>query len=311
MLELINFDNWVEADGLPEGSGTSEKIWLRSPSGTKCGLFKFPKTQNLPDGTQTISTEHVSEWLAYRLGELLGVLCAKVTLGYRNNRIGSLGTLITEPCTDLVEGVNFIREKFPCYDAKNMIDTQDNTYYCLRHILQSTQDYLPAQAWIEMLLFDFLIGNADRHQSNWALLKTSDQGYTRYIRCPLYDNGSSLCCYEPDNRLDLLFGKDPGPMRRLTDTGSFSMIRIDGSVKKRPTHRQVAQYVLHQYPRIAIPIASGFIKRLSQGTLSAILSELPDSIFPPIRKELVTQYIEAKTAILASLISQEGGTMYG
>lgn len=308
MIELACFDDWTEEDGLPEGSGTSEKIWLRSPDGEKCGLFKFPKTQDWPDGTQTISTEHISEWLAYQLGELLSIPCAKVIIGYRDGRIGCLGELLTSQGVDLVEGVNFIREAFPLYDAQQMFDAETKTYYCLNHILQSTQLHLRSKVWIEMILFDFLIGNADRHHSNWALLKEPDGSYKM---CPLYDNGSSLCCYVSDNQLDSLFGLDPAPMKRQTDNGSRSMIRIDGTTKKHPTHKEMAQHVLQKYPRIAFPVAERILVQVTPKWVVEHLAEIPDDILPPIRKRLIACYIEKKLGILTSLIDTERGGTHG
>ena len=40
--------------------------------------------------------------------------------------------------------------------------------------------------WINACLFDFIIGNSDRHHENWGVLKTSDGCYKM---APLFDNG--------------------------------------------------------------------------------------------------------------------------
>ena len=37
MIELMNFDKWIKPEDLSEASGTSEKMWLRSPDGEKTG----------------------------------------------------------------------------------------------------------------------------------------------------------------------------------------------------------------------------------------------------------------------------------
>ena len=46
MLKPIDFSMWNVYDGASEGSGRSEKIWLKSDNG-EIGLFKFPKINHL------------------------------------------------------------------------------------------------------------------------------------------------------------------------------------------------------------------------------------------------------------------------
>ena len=129
-----------------------------------------------------------------------------------------------------------------------MQDEESGTYYCIDHIFNSVPSVVPNRIWIEMMLFDFLIGNADRHQSNWALLMelvSKDPVSIQVRQCPLYDNGSSLCCYENESQVE---NKDIRHFEALVDSKSRSIIRIDGSVKTKPRHRDVAQYLIGKYP---------------------------------------------------------------
>ena len=45
--------------------------------------------------------------------------------------------------------------------------------------------------WCDMLLFDALIGNTDRHQDNWGVLWNQNKGNVAYM-APVFDNGTSL-----------------------------------------------------------------------------------------------------------------------
>ncbi len=78
MIELKNFDNWVEdTESGKFGSGASEKIWLVNPETNERGLYKFPKIKS--DGQ--ITGEYWAEKLATEIGKLIDVACAKVDIG--------------------------------------------------------------------------------------------------------------------------------------------------------------------------------------------------------------------------------------
>ena len=89
-----------------------------------------------------------------------------------------------------------------------------------------------------------IIGNTDRHQNNWAVLNRymCEDKNNIYEACPLYDNGSSLCCYVNGEMIESYLGRDKKRFQALVDSKSQSMIRIDGYVKKLPTHREVVTY---------------------------------------------------------------------
>ncbi len=92
MIKTLVFDEWGKYDGLSEGSGRSEKIWLQSPEG-EIGVFKFPKVD---DNGNVSSTEYISEHLASRLGKVIGVPVADVDIGFRNGRIGCMSIWLAQ-----------------------------------------------------------------------------------------------------------------------------------------------------------------------------------------------------------------------
>lgn len=88
--------------------------------------------------------------------------------------------------------------------------------------------YFDIREIYKMIIFDILIGNSDRHHSNWAIKHKSKKSSGHLVKttpdlCPLYDNGSSLCSYEDNNNL-VIFFKDKIKFEALVNTKSKSAI---------------------------------------------------------------------------------------
>jgi hypothetical protein len=154
-----------------------------------------------------------------------------------------------------------------------------------------------------MLLFDFLIGNSDRHQSNWALLVKISTEMIRIRWSPLYDNGSSLCCYINDIQLPELLGKDKNRFNALVDSKSRARIRINGKIEKKATHKEVAEYLLKNYS-IAQIIAQKFVEKLTNDRITSLIGEYSDDVLCKERKELIRRFLNKKIEILTDLLKE-------
>ena len=304
MFDVLNFDAWEIFDGASEGSGRSEKIWLISNQG-EIGLFKYPKIDP-QDNKET--TEYISEHLAHQLGNIINVPTAKVDIGIRGGRIGSMSYLVREEGEELVEGIHFISGKYPNYNAETLQDEKSGKYYCLEHIFKAVPSIIPSRVWIQMMLFDFLIGNTDRHQSNCALLlafKTDPVLNIQVRQCPLYDNGSSLCCYANEKQVEEYLGKDANRFKALTDSKSRSLIRIDGTNKALPKHREVIEYLVKKYP-ITRTIALQFLKCLDRTEIDDIMDQYPEQILSKRKNDLIRRYLCKKLDILRNILNPKG-----
>ena len=305
MFEVINFDSWKVYDGASEGSGRSEKVWLISETG-EIGLFKYPK---FDDKTGNTTSEHISEHLAHQLGDILKISTARVDIGVRDGRIGSMSYLVVNTEREsLIEGVGFICRKRPKYNSNTMRDEETDTFYCIDDIFNSVPDVVPDDVLIKMILFDFLIGNADRHQNNWALIQMKEtkefDDPLNYRFCPLYDNGSSLCSYVNDNQVETYLGKDTLRFDALVDSKSRSMIRIDGSKKALPKHKEVAQYLIRKYSE-AGTAAKEFIDGLNEEKIDSLMDQYPTEILSQSKNLLIRKYLLRKLELLKSLLDSE------
>ncbi len=282
---IKNFDNWEEFEGASEGSGRSEKIWLINNDTKEIGLFKFTKSE--------LTTEHFSEKFAAEIAQVIGVECARVDLGIYHSRIGSFSYRINSDTESLIEGIQLISRHYPAFDPISLYDLAGKEYYSLEMIQKSLEGFDFQNEFNKILVFDYLIGNTDRHQSNWAILQKDKS----FKLCPLYDNGSSLCCYVEESKIDDYIGKDIQRFNALVNTKSTSRIRIDKYKKKEPTHLEVLNFLREKkYENV-----EQMIKQIKYNINECFLNELLqkyDNIISEKKKNLVNKFLLGKIDLL-------------
>ncbi|MFA7203668.1 MAG: HipA domain-containing protein, partial [Candidatus Caldatribacteriota bacterium] len=235
--------------------------WLENPENGDIGLFKFTKSK--------YTTEHLSEKIAMEIAKLVDIECMKVDIGKYDNRVGSLSYRINKDGENLVEGIQLINKYYPNYNPETLFDDINKEYYSLEMILNSLKDYDFQREFLKIPVFDFLIGNTDRHQNNWAILQKDED-----VRlCPLYDNGSSLCCYVTESNIDTYLGNDKVRFNSLVDTKSTSRIRIDKYIKKEPTQLYVLKFLRENYCEVIVNTIYNIIYNVNENNIDDILRE--------------------------------------
>lgn len=257
---IKDFSSWLEYQGASEGSGRSEKLWLVNPENKAIGLFKFTKSD--------YTTEHISEKIAMQLAKLIDIECMEVEIGKYNNRVGSLSYRINDDDENLIEGIQLINKYYPNYNPETLYDDINKEYYSLEMILNSLSNYDFCREFLKIPVFDFLIGNTDRHQNNWAILQNEIERL-----CPLYDNGSSLCCYIKENNIDDYLGNDKVRFNSIIDTKSTSRIRVDKYIKKEPAQLNVLKFMREYYYEDIIDIVYKIINNITEKNIDNILRE--------------------------------------
>lgn len=295
MINVIDYSSWSVYEGASEGSGRSAKVWLINEQTKEIGLFKFTKSEK--------TTEHISEKLASDLARLLGLECAKIEIGIYESRIGSMSYLINNDREILVEGIYLVNKHYPNYDPYTLYDVVNKEYYSLEIILNSLSEYNIRNEFLEIVVFDFLIGNTDRHQNNWAVLRHDNN-----IRiCPMYDSGSSLCCYLEEESIDSFLGKDKVRFESMVNSKSKSRIRVNKKIKKEPTHLEVLQYIKQHYNECIEDLINVINKSITERAIDEILSNYSEDLLSRKRKKLIKMFLLEKVRMINATFQREEG----
>ena len=130
---------------------------------------------------------HISEYIASHVFEMLGFECQKTYLGtYDGEQVVACKSFIRD-------GYQFV----PFNDVgESTLDQDKEKYqYSYEDIMQMLRDNSKltnvdktiSQFW-KLFIVDALLGNFDRHGANWGFLKKDN----KYKLAPIFDNGSSL-----------------------------------------------------------------------------------------------------------------------
>ena len=320
MFELKNFDEWEIDVENKFGSGASEKLWLKNPQTGETGLFKFPKVKS--DGN--ITGEYWAEKLASEIGKLIDVKCADVDIGIYKGRKGSMSyNFVNSKNKRLVESLEYIQNAFPYYNKKKLITNDTEEKYSIQMITKAMGEYLNFPQIFEMIIFDCLIGNTDRHHSNWGYLfeffeekSTKSDGFlitpTDYHLAPLYDNGSSLCSRIDNKDTDLII-KDKMRFEALVAGQSKSCI---GWKNTRPIkHLDLLKYS-KEYKKSNKEIYEKIINKIkmieaniTENSIAEIISKFDDETISPNLKKLITLFLLEKRKRMIEIVreSEEKG----
>ncbi len=201
----------------------------------------------------------------------------------------------------LNEGITYIQNKYPLYDKDKLIEEYSGKKYSFQMIEECLTNE-GVKNILKMMIFDILIGNSDRHHSNWGIVIHIDtyKGFESHF-CPLYDNGSSLCSYVNEKDVEYIL-KDSMRFRALIDTKSQSAI---GWIDKRPIrHFELLEHLKEEKYDDTIEYIKNIKNNITEQSINNILNEF-GNIISENMKNLVKIYLLERRQMMLNIYNLE------
>lgn len=262
-MKYFDVSQWGDSSG-QSTTGTREKEILINPDSGKTCFLKYSMCKPNRDYT----TEYWSEILAYEIGKYLGFNVLEYDLAEKDGRFGCISeNMVDTESEQLIEGHSILTNYDASYDPEDKSMYHMYTFSFVKKALDK-YGYGPfINEFISILIFDAIIGNRDRHQSNWGFIHkrnavNKEDVEERYIKkvikkvvkrhkredmskdvmSPIYDSGCCLGREFSDENIRL----------RLNDSASFdgfirksqAELRRDEQPTKKCTHYELLQFIM-------------------------------------------------------------------
>ncbi len=234
--QVIDVSGWASEDNYsPYPEGARAKTAYISPESVAVEYpFLIPNHRYLfKESNPNYSEQYWVEIIAYMIGARASVAVppAFISCDSINNKCGALIEWFygypNEDCSSrYTMGGDFMTLLIPHYDRKRGKQHNFQTVDKLSHALSQDWDLKDnfVHYWAKIFIFDALIGNTDRHQDNWGVIRYNKEGlFERPVAkfSPAFDNGTAMG-HEILEKNFYKF-KDFDYLKRYVDKGSHHM----------------------------------------------------------------------------------------
>ena len=261
--------------------GSREKRIIIDRRNLQKGFFKYEKYE---------CSEACSEKLACEIAKKLKISTAKIEFAKDEN--GTLGII----------SYLFIKDGMTHTDAKDFFNANqfDRKKFCTISNIKKFLDFFGEnefEKFIEIMVFDALIGESDRHEENWGMTRTVEG----YKLSPLYDSSCNLLRMFKNPKISTpYYNKERDLMTySLKSKTCIYKENLQGKYK----HFELIEKLLHYYPEITKNKIEK-LKKLNNFKIRIILNKLPNGIIEDIHKEYIYKYIVMRKKYLLNLLKK-------
>lgn len=277
------------------------------------------RTENLTDPQYLIKyaqkhgeRETYTEFFLNQFGNMLGLQMAHSGLVVADGRLAFLSGIFTGPEESLRHGSLIIEDYYKDEKALEKIKRQEEqAFYSIDFVASHLRAFCGSDfatvfpKFVEMLVFDALIGSMDRHAQNWGVVGRIVEP-TNYRFSPIFDTARAL-----------LWSADEEMVSKMLTNDRMLVAFID---RARPclgperTHVKVnscnhfdfVENLMKLYPHQTEHALIKVTDRAAQKS-AKLLSRFPfDTVFSGDRKRLITRILNIRAARLEQILVKGG-----
>jgi hypothetical protein len=199
-VDVSEWNTEFPEDPYPEGARDKTLLYCPTPApynfliGNRQYLFK--RSRNC------FPEQYWVEILAHLLGNEMSIPVPQAFVAYDKQQCGALISWFLESNEILEESIpggDYCQQYIQNFDRKK--GTQHNFETIVKIFSDLHEKFFPflndwLTYWAKAFVFDALIGNTDRHQDNWSVIKTISKDEKRQLInmriSPVFDNGTSM-----------------------------------------------------------------------------------------------------------------------
>jgi len=167
MVKIYDISDWIYKDWIGTG-GTRDKNFVENPADGKVYFFK--------ESIERYPSEFWAEIISSKIGQHLGFNVLDYNIGIVGVTLGCIcESMIDQTSEELEHGVNLLKESVPNFKLTERPQIGfDEVEISFKNYDGFINDF------IEILVFDAIIGNQDRHSENWAIIRSLDVEHLKY-----------------------------------------------------------------------------------------------------------------------------------